>query len=464
MGKYNYSPEEEKLLKVLKMNQDDSNKLLLDSSMRQTRQNADIAITDSLELLKSLGYHPDELISSQHKDAPNNSISVTTNSFEELASQANKRYDNIILEDLLTTEEFQRAYDDLDKINQEFSARTSIINKTDLSFLALATAIQVTKALITPLISSKFGYGESFDADNRLDHNDKSIENAHRQANATYKEKHEKSHGTGQWINLLYQTPPYDTTVGSPNIGKNMEGKYHRIHTLGHDPMLGWIFGTANILTDIITLNDFSCYRVLRKPKLHITQTRVTNLTMFREAREMIKADSLNLPAAIFAQKQHLKSDVYTKCGLPIPLLEAFTPELAGKLYKSQYDALCFARDLKIIGVSAMITMLFDMIIGLVHGLYYNPKEEPQRDLYEVRTRKILLISNTIASTSSVIFSSITSNPKNLDIGMLLATVVHLFSDVRFIARIKEEFIENELTKQITDELSQIDALLSEYT
>ena len=75
-----------------------------------------------------------------------------------------------------------------------------------------------------------------------------------------------------------------------------------------------------------------------------------------------------------------------------------------------------------------------------------NTKNDGNHNLYEVRTRKILLISNAIASTSTIINAAVTSNPKNLDIGSLLNTVTHLFTDIRFIARIKQEFIENEIS------------------
>ena len=43
----------------------------------------------------------------------------------------------------------------------------------------------------------------------------------------------------------------------------------------------------------------------------------------------MCKADYLNLPAAIFAQGCHLKSDKFTKLGLPVPILETINPEFA---------------------------------------------------------------------------------------------------------------------------------------
>ena len=82
--------------------------------------------------------------------------------------------------------------------------------------------------------------------------------------------------------------------------------------------------------------------------------------------------------------------------------------------------------------------------------------------MYEVRTRKILLISNSIASTSTIINTAITKNPKNLDIGSLLNTITHLFTDLRFIARIKQEFIENEISDRLMKEIAEIDALFED--
>ena len=33
-----------------------------------------------------------------------------------------------------------------------------------------------------------------------------------------------------------------------------MHGGQHRVKTLGHDPILGWVFGVANIISDTITI------------------------------------------------------------------------------------------------------------------------------------------------------------------------------------------------------------------
>ena len=80
-----------------------------------------------------------------------------------------------------------------------------------------------------------------------------------------------------------------------------MGGRYHRMYTLGHDPILGWIFGTANILTDCITFNNFHTNRISRidpvtgTKKMVITPEVVSLGKMFSECCEEVKADSLNL-------------------------------------------------------------------------------------------------------------------------------------------------------------------------
>lgn len=137
--------------------------------------------------------------------------------------------------------EIKNIFNELDEINRQFSRKTSIINKIDLSFLTIAIALQVVKSLVFPYVANKFDYGKSFDPSERLKHNDKSIETAHKEANNKFRDKHLENNETGHWINILYQTVPYDITKGSRDLGIHMGGKHHRMYTLGHDPILGWV-------------------------------------------------------------------------------------------------------------------------------------------------------------------------------------------------------------------------------
>lgn len=464
MSKFKYTKEELNINKALKMNQEMSRAILSDKDMENTRRQADDNIAAAVEQLNSLGkkYQISDL-SSEKKDYKLKHR-PEVEEWDSIVAQANLfEPQSVLLEDIMTESEIQSAFQELDEINKVFSRKTSIINKTDLAFLAIATALQVVKSLVFPYVAEKFDYGKSFDPSKRLDHNDKSIEKAHREANDKFRDKHLENHGTGHWIDILYQTVPYDITRGSADLGINMGGKYHRMYTLGHDPILGWVFGTANILTDCITFNNFHTNRIARvdpitgAKKMVITSEVVFMGQMFKECYEDVRADYLNLPAALFAQAQHLKSDEFTKLGLPVPLLSSINENFASKLYSENYDALCLARDAKIVGASFVVSKLFDIIITLVHGLFC--KENEDKDLFEVRTRKILLISNAIASTSTIINATVTSNPKNLDIGSLLNTVTHLFTDIRFIAKIKQEFIETEISNRLQKEIREIDDL-----
>ena len=90
------------------------------------------------------------------------------------------------------------------------------------------------------------------------------------------------------------------------------------------------------------------------------------------------------------------------------------------------------------------------MIIGAIHKFFYNPNTDFDKELYNVRTRKIILYSNMIATTSDVVQTAIRvyakdeNAIKNFDLGGFLVTVYHLITDTKCILKIKEEFIFNE--------------------
>jgi hypothetical protein len=93
---------------------------------------------------------------------------------------------------------------------------------------------------------------------------------------------------------------------------------------------------------------------------------------------------------------------------------------------------------------------MINMIIGAIHKFFYNPNTDFDKELYNVRTRKIILYSNMIATTSDVVQTAIRVNAedenaiKNFDLGGFLVTVYRLITDTKCIQKIKEEFIFNE--------------------
>lgn len=357
---------------------------------------------------------------------------------------------NIIADESLrvaeVAHESRKIIEDLDA---EFEMQTGL-DKTDVKFLFFATALQIGRWVVINKINRHVT--EKMNS-SRLKDDDASIKKMERKARDKFKEKHDdkwvhkKSEKYPTWLEIVYDGVPYDVSVGSPKFGVNMEAGYHRIHTLGHDPILGWIFGTMNIISSTITLNDFRTYKVSANPKPKHWEYQTNLVDGFRMAIESIKEDEKRLPAAIFAEALHLKSDAFTKNGLPIPVLETFAPDLAGKLYKNNYDSLCLMKDIAVVGTQAVGSILINMVISLIHGLYYDPEKYSNRDVYEVKTRKILLYSNLISSVSNVIWvggNAIAGNEtawKDLDIGGIIVTMYRLVTDTKFIQSVKEEFV-----------------------
>lgn len=463
MGKYEYTKNEKDINKVLKLNELESNEVK--KKIEDVVDKGDKIISETEELLRSLGYEKEIIgIKSSSRESTEINESSELRSWDEIVNEANSviNYD-VELENILTDREFQNAYRDLERINEEFS-KTVNLNKTDIAFLFIAAALQTLRWILTPEL------GEKVNGETRID--DKTGVAKVKQKKNEYVNNHKEwdkgkeSQGRRgrrregkSWEEIIYSSVPYDATKGSPAQNVKLEGKYHRYKTLGHDPILGWVFGTANILTDTITLNNFTSYRI---EKMKFTSEKVLLPFVFEESYHWIKDDFHRLPAAIFRQGLHFESDKYTKLGLPIPILGVFSENISGKLYKNQYDYLCLTQDIKKVGISAGIAVIINMIIGLVHGLFYNEEKDGDRELYEIRTRKILMYSNIIASSSNVIAVCITKNPKKLDIGGLIVTLSRMFTDIRFISRVKQEFIEGELAIGMREQFDEADRLFRE--
>lgn len=464
MGRYHYTKAEKELNKVLKYQQSE----LSDMNMQIAEVNSSCSarISESELLLKSLGYELPHAKALHSAEAPTASPILLTENWENIVQEAESHYPyDIALEDILSQSDFKNAYQDLENINKEFRRCTALYG-TDLSITIIAAALQTLRWVLMPDI------GQTIDKATRITANkgDELV----KKLKEEFVEKHKnwpaekKQQGRRlreqegkTWKEIIFSGVPYDAIKGSKNVlNVGLSGTTHRYRTLGHDPILGWIFGTANILTDTLTLNNLMSYRVKNGS---ITNQSLLIPQLFLETSNQIQSDRYKLPAAVFRQALHYKSDMYTKDGLPLPLLGVFNETLAGKLYSSQYDFLCFVRDSKIEGVSSILSILINMVIGLIHGLYYDENCDGPRDLFEIRTRKILLISNALASTSNIAAALIIKNAKVLDIGGILVTISRLYTDPRFIARAKQEFIQNQLDNNLQQIIRDSDELFNTF-
>lgn len=235
------------------------------------------------------------------------------------------------------------------------------------------------------------------------------------------------------------------------------KGSNHRFSTLGHDPLLGLLFGTSNILTNTITCVKEPVFgKIIGPPVLttnHVVYTAdykdprigsyASTVLMLKAVTDRIFEQPSAFVAALIKQILHIGTDLYTPCGIQIPASNlVMSNEATQELTK--YISM---GDLVKIGTSAKIAELINFLISTVHTLMYDSSKGYSRDVYNVRTRKIILYSNMIATGSNVLWVGINASAgnetaiKDLDIGGLIVIIQRLMTDVDFIQKVKEEFV-----------------------
>lgn len=142
----------------------------------------------------------------------------------------------------------------------------------------------------------------------------------------------------------------------------------------------------------------------------------------------------------------HLASDRYCVEGLPIPILSTISPERAQELIEQGWNSLEFKNlltgDLKQIGASAGLALLINLIIEVIYLFCFETTDD--QNLRRVKVKKILSMSDIMASSSNILFVALTKNMAKLDLGGFAVTMITLLHSRDFIKKMKQEYIRNE--------------------
>ena len=276
---------------------------------------------------------------------------------------------------------------------------------------------------------------------------------------------------------------PFDAFEHDHNIETGISGSNHRTTCLGHYPELGYVFGTANIMTSTITkkegLANIQTYHVkteaitrdyhYKKTGVIVSRTfdkdfiysKAHTSKMFEHCYNRIKANpKKGIPALIAAlakEHEHLRSDEKSTQSLPFPFL-SFTPELAETLRDYGLDYI----NIKTISKQAAYSYFVNLITEILYYAYHIGKELPNvknvkdvkiDNIVKVRLRKIINVANVISTSTNlavVIVGIFTGNLdliRKLDIGGELVTTRNLSNSADFMIKVKEEFILSEMDK-----------------
>lgn len=235
------------------------------------------------------------------------------------------------------------------------------------------------------------------------------------------------------------------------------KGANHRFATIAHDPIIGLVLGTANIMTNTITcvksplniggmeLPVITTNHVIYTSNYThpVIGTYGSTTIMLGNMVERIINEPVAFVAALIKQIIHIGTDMYTPCGIQFPGANLLLTNTNVEKITSYIGW----GDIVKIGTSAKIAELINIVISTLHTLVHDANDGIEPELYSVKTRKIILYSNAIATGSNVIWVGANvafgdkSQVKNLDIGGLMVLIKRLYTDTEYIRQIKEEFV-----------------------
>ena len=314
----------------------------------------------------------------------------------------------------------------LDDLDVQFCRATGL-TKTDMLFLFMAAGLQICRQYLLTNFPSRMD--DQTAARNAPGHIEEHSARNHRYYNPSLEE-------------IITNPVPFDANIGADGALSGGGRMGHRVTAIGHDPVLGLIFGTANIATATLTTSSFKSYHIYTNDmNRDYFRNNASTLLVLSNTVDKLIAQGLDgkakVAASLMKEIMHLRSDIYSKNSLPLPMVSAINPRLASELAAYGLDM----ANVITVGKQMTYSIFINSIIAMIHGLFYDSSTDMDRELYEVRTRKILSYSNLIASSTNLALVAITEDFSKLDLGGLAVTIYRLITDVKFIREVKREFI-----------------------
>lgn len=336
-------------------------------------------------------------------------------------------------------------------LNEEFESQTGL-NKIDVAVLFIAICLQCSRIYFINKLTKTEKAGQGNKKEDKLHQlQNKILEKFDNGKKDTPCEYYAPLNQiiTGRGV-------PYDAQAFLGEYQKLFKGANHRFSTLGHDPIVGLIFGTTNILTNtitcinkpLITTNHVVYDALLKNPKIGIPASTILAL---KNGVQRVDGDMASVVAALIKQIIHIGTDMFTPCGIQLP----FANLILDKKTVEKLTKYIGTGDLVKFGTSFKIANFIDTIISVFHSLLFDETRYSSFDMYSIKTRKIIDYSYTIATGSNVIINAIRIYEgdekaiKDIDYAGLLILLSRIFSDIDFQLKIKEEFILGNFNKMI---------------
>ena len=354
MGKYKYSEEEQQMNNILKYQDDALKELLVDSRKTRNETEAEIEVLEALLRKRSLD---------SSKAAKTPSVSNTPKkvmiypSWENLCAEAESVVGTSCeLESIFSENELESNELAIRQLNEEFN-QIHRLDKTDIAISAIAGIVGAAVDILMVGIPQKGP--EGLEAGPLSDFIRKKFDEVFPE-----EEMEKLANSKASKVSFDAQDNR-NTTVRV----EGLSAYYHRMLSLGHDPLLGFVVGVFDILTGRMTTID--------KTGKIVSQV----MENYADRKES------DIFVALAKQLAHFKSDITTSMGLPAPLMGVFNlfqfgsigeyeqtvAEIAQGMYYEGYDFIHFCS-------MSIPVMLMEVIVRISYALKRIKEGERIRD------------------------------------------------------------------------------------
>ncbi len=394
---------------------------LVDSS-KQVKQQVDSTISSSEALLRSLGKSLPErrrLIQLDKKPV------AQLRSWQEITTEGEAAIpDKVAITDLLSNQEIVSVEQQLMRLRDEFDLQHKL-DRLDYGIAGIAGVLaSLVDIFLVKMPTTKELLGGSSSQGGTL---------------SDFFKNHLRNKFTGQEIRELEENNwvPYDAST-SKNLTEYVTGlgpRSHRFHSIGHDPILGFIFGVKDIICGTMTTID-------SKGKF-VTQT-ISGAPV-----------GMSLFDALGRQIGHLKSDIGTPAGLPVPFMSLLgliqvgsfgekgrtVGELARTMYAQGYDFGHFlAMSIPVLIIEVIVrTFYFLKRLSEGHGFMQSIPINVPGEPHKPKLQTMLFMAHTIATAANAGKVTFTSNPLAINFPQWIWFFKSAMQQLKWVAWTKEE-------------------------
>ncbi len=424
----------------------------LQEIQRKRMSQSDFDISTAEKMLLSRGYelpkkNTDNTILLEKRST------VVVRSWDEIYAEAEKFVKgDCEIEALFTKEELATNKEYIRLLNEEFN-QIHQLDEVDVAIGALAGMVGATVDLLMVGIPQKTPEGLNAGPLSNFirDYFDKKFPEEEMEKLANSKES----------------KVPFDAQ-DNRNTTVDVEGLsayYHRLLSLGHDPVLGFIVGVFDILTGRMTTIDKSGKFV----------SQVMENYADRKETEIFKA--------LAKQIVHFKSDITTSMGLPVPFMSLFNclkfgnigdydqtiAEIVQGMYYEGYDFIHFCS-------MSIPTMIVEVIARLGYAFKrinegYSIKESIPFSLNRREHPKLATMlflghsAATVVNAGKVVF---TENPMAINYPQWIAFTKYSYSQLKWVLydkpKLRDDYVCGKIYEDLNEVYNQVDKTFDEYT